>query len=78
MFLVVCPDDVLRPLWGFAGLGLEIFLTRHLALHVDGRGLVRTKIGGSSPLPEFTDRETGRTTNTSGGFVGSAGLAIYF
>lgn len=63
---------------GYAGLGLEIFLTRKLAIHLDGRGVVRQKIGGSSPLPEFTDPATGRTTNTSGGFVGSAGLALYF
>jgi len=63
---------------GYAGLGLEVFMTRHLAFHVDGRGILRQKIGGSSPAPEFTDIETGRTTNTSGGFVASAGMVLYF
>lgn len=64
-------------LGGYAGLGLEFFLSRHVSLHVDGRGVVRQKIGGTT-APEFTDVQTGRTTNTSAGFVGSAGLALYF
>lgn len=62
---------------GYGGLGLEIFATRNLAFHIDGRGMIRQKIGGSAGA-EFTDPSTGRTTNTSGGFVGSAGMAIYF
>lgn len=63
---------------GYAGLGLEVFLTRHVALHVDGRALVRQKIGGNTGAAEFTDVATGRTTNTSGGFLGSGGVVLYF
>ncbi len=61
---------------GYAGLGLEIFATRRIAFHVDGRGFVRQNIGGDSP--EFTDTTTGRSTNTSGGILGSAGVIFYF
>ncbi|MFT3769057.1 MAG: outer membrane beta-barrel protein [Minicystis sp.] len=63
---------------GYAGLGLEVFLTRHISFHVDGKGILRQKIGGNTGAPEFVEIGTGRTTNTSGGFVGSAGLVLYF
>ncbi|APR80010.1 Hypothetical protein A7982_05357 [Minicystis rosea] len=65
-------------LGGYAGLGLEVFLTRRISLHVDGRGVVRQAIGGNTNAPEFTDPVSGRTTNTSGGFIGSGGIAFYF
>jgi hypothetical protein len=70
-------DQTYNHFGGYAGLGLEMFATRHIAFHLDGRGMIRQKIGGSSG-PEFTDPATGRTTNTSGGFVGTAGMTIYF
>ncbi len=60
---------------GYAGLGLEMFATRHLAFHLDARGVVRQAVGNDTP--EFTDA-SGRTTNTSGGLVGSAGMIFYF
>lgn len=60
---------------GYAGLGLEMFATRRLSFHVDARGVVRQNVSGGRP--EFTD-STGRTTNTSGGVVGSAGMVFYF
>lgn len=63
-------------LGGYAGLGLEIFLTRRVSLHFDGRGVLRQNVLGGAP--EFTDPSTGRTTNTSAGFVGSGGMAFYF
>ncbi len=64
---------------GYAGLGLEIFLGRRVALHFDARGLVRQNVAGDAAQhPEFTDPSTGRSTNTSGGVVGSAGLLLYF
>ena len=44
----------------------------------DGRGLSRAGVCNNTNAPEFTDIATGRTTNTSGGFVGSGGVAIYF
>jgi hypothetical protein len=61
---------------GYAGLGLEMFATRHLAFHLDARGVVRQAVGNDTP--EFTDATTGRTTNTSGGLVGSGGMIFYF
>ena len=57
-------------------MALEIFLTRRVALHFDARGIVRQNVAGNSP--EFTDPTTGKTTNTSGGFVGSGGILFYF
>lgn len=61
---------------GYAGLGLEIFATRRLAFHLDARPFVRQTVGGSTP--EFTDPTTGRSTNTSGGIMGSGGMVFYF
>jgi hypothetical protein len=61
---------------GYAGLGLEMFAARHLSFHLDARGVLRERVGGASP--EFTDPSTGRTTNTSAGLVGSAGMTFYF
>ena len=63
---------------GYGGLGLEVFATRNIAFHFDARGIVRQKVGGSSPTAEFVDYASGRSTNTSGGLVGSAGKVIYF
>jgi hypothetical protein len=63
-------------LGGYAGLGLEVFLSRRVSLHFDGRGVLRQNVLGGAP--EFTDASTGRTTNTSAGFVGSGGMAFYF
>jgi hypothetical protein len=61
---------------GYAGLGLELFATRRLAFHFDLRGVVRENVSNGGP--EFTDPSTGRTTNTSGGLVGQAGVLFYF
>ncbi len=60
---------------GYAGLGLEIFATRHLSFHLDARGVMRQAVGGNTP--EFTNA-SGQTTNTSAGVVGSAGMVFYF
>jgi hypothetical protein len=61
---------------GYAGLGLEVFATRRLSFHLDARGVIRERVGGNSP--EFTDPNTGRTSNTSAGLVGSGGMTFYF
>jgi hypothetical protein len=64
---------------GYAGLGLELFATRHFAIHADLRGVVRQNVSGNAATqPEFTDPTTGRTTNTSTGLVGSLGALFYF
>jgi hypothetical protein len=62
---------------GYGGLGLEVFVTRHLAFHGDLRGVVRQAVSSSDGKPEFTDAQ-GRSTNTSGGIVGSGGMVLYF
>jgi len=74
----VALDQTYNHFGGYAGLGLEIFATQHIAFHLDGRGVIRQRFGGNNSAPEFTDPTTGRTTNTSGGFVGSGGMTIYF
>jgi hypothetical protein len=61
---------------GYGGLGLEMFATRRLSFHLDAKGMVRQNIGGDSP--EFTDATTHKTTNTSGGVIGTAGMVFYF
>jgi hypothetical protein len=64
---------------GYAGLGLEMFLTRHFALHADMRGMVRQRVGANAAsAPEFTDPTNGRTSNTSVGLLGSVGALFYF
>lgn len=66
-------------LGGYGGLGLEMFATRRLAFHVDARGFARQRVGGGAARsPEFTEPGTGRSTNTSGGVVGTVGMLLYF
>jgi hypothetical protein len=72
----VANDEHFTHLGGYGGIGLEMFATRHLAFHLDARGVVRQHVGGNNP--EFTDPSTGRTTNTSAGLVGSGGMLFYF
>jgi hypothetical protein len=69
-------DLVYDHVGGYAGLGLEMFAARHLSFHLDARGVIRQRVGGDSP--EFTDPSTGRTSNTSAGLLGSAGMTFYF
>jgi hypothetical protein len=74
--LGAAPDQHYNHVGGYGGVGLEVFVTRRIAFHLDARGIVRQNVGGDSP--EFTDPSTGRTTNTSAGLVGSAGILFYF
>ena len=78
--LVQAPADLhYNHVGGYAGLGLELFATRHLAFHADVRGVVRQNVSGDAATqPEFTDPATGRTSNTSTGLVGSVGALFYF
>ena len=63
---------------GQAGIGLELRLTRVLALNVDLRGFVRSRTDQlASSQPEFTNAQ-GQTTNTSGGGLFTAGMTLYF
>jgi opacity protein-like surface antigen len=63
---------------GQMGGGLELRLTRALALNADVRGFIRTRIDDRSQSePEFTD-QYGRSSNTSGGALFTGGMSIYF
>jgi hypothetical protein len=60
------------------GAGLEWRLAKNFALHGDLRGFVRGRTDEDRfQHPEFVDAN-GRTTNTSGGALLTAGATIYF
>jgi opacity protein-like surface antigen len=63
---------------GQGGAGLEIRLSRAIALNADVRGFIRTRIDDQAQSqPEFTD-QYGRTSNSSGGALFTGGMTIYF
>jgi opacity protein-like surface antigen len=63
---------------GQLGAGLELRLSRAIALNADVRGFIRTRIDDQAESqPEFTD-QYGRTSNTSGGALFTGGMTIYF
>src|SRR5690606_8791800 len=64
--------------WGGSlGLGLELRLGERFALNGDIRAFMRTRINDDE-RPEFIDADTGETTNTSGGALGTFGATFYF
>jgi opacity protein-like surface antigen len=66
-------------LGGQLGAGLEFRLSPPVALNLDLLGFVRGRTDGDARNnPEFTDRDTGQTTNTSGGGLLRAGLTFYW
>jgi hypothetical protein len=62
---------------GQGGAGLEFRVSRRVALHVEGLGFIRERIGDVQQ-PEFVDPNTGRTTNVSGGGLGRGGLTFWW
>lgn len=63
---------------GMAGLGLEYRASRTIAFNIDVRGFIRGRTDAEKDSdPEFRDA-TGRTTNTSGGALVTAGMTFYF
>jgi opacity protein-like surface antigen len=63
---------------GQIGAGLEFRVSRNFALNVDLRGFLRGRTDQlAQSQPEFTSAD-GRTTNTSGGGLFTAGMTIYF
>jgi hypothetical protein len=62
---------------GQGGIGLEFRLSRRVALNIDALGFIRKRTDEGT-TPEFTDPDTGRTTNTSGGGLFRGGLSIYW
>jgi opacity protein-like surface antigen len=64
---------------GQIGLGLELRLTRVLAFNLDVRGFVRTRTDQmAQQQPEFTNPQTGQSTNSSGGALLTGGMTLYF
>jgi hypothetical protein len=64
---------------GQVGAGIEVRLTRSLALNADLRGFMRTRTDAlASSTPEFGPDASGRTTNTSGGALLTGGMTLYF
>ncbi|GMV15349.1 MAG: outer membrane beta-barrel protein [Polyangiaceae bacterium] len=64
---------------GQLGAGLEFRITRRVSLNVDMIGFVRGRTDEDARLyPEFTDPETGRTTNSSGGGLFRGGITFYW
>jgi opacity protein-like surface antigen len=64
---------------GQGGIGLEFRLSRRIALNIDAIGFIRDRTDDNKHAsPEFTDPETGRTTNTSGGGLFRGGLTVYW
>jgi hypothetical protein len=62
---------------GQLGAGLDFRLWRHVSLFIDGVGFMRERTD-DNPMPEFTDPDSGRTTNTSGGGIFRGGLTIWW
>jgi len=64
---------------GQLGLGLEFRLTHRISLNLDVVGFVRGRTDDKARYtPEFTDPETGRTTNSSGGGLMRGGISFYW
>jgi hypothetical protein len=64
---------------GQLGLGAEIRVSRRLAIAGDLIGFVRDRTDGQSDtVPEFTDPNSHRTTNTSGGGLIRIGATFYW
>jgi hypothetical protein len=64
---------------GQLGPGLEIRLSPSVALNFDMLGFIRGRTDSASDSePEFTDADTGRTTNTSGGGLFRGGVTFYW
>jgi hypothetical protein len=67
---------------GQFGMGLELRLTRVLALNVDLRGFIRGRTDNlAATQPEFTRVDAygyTQTTNTSGGGLLTGGMTLYF
>lgn len=64
---------------GQLGVGLEFRVAKRTALNVDLIGFIRGRTDDQARFePEFTDPDTGRTTNTSGGGLFRGGITFYW
>ena len=73
----VLGNDTRSYLGGNIGLGLELRLGRHFALTAEGRAFLRGMVTDDD-RPEYIHPETGKTTSTTAGFLGSLGVSYYF
>ncbi|MBK7579436.1 MAG: outer membrane beta-barrel protein [Myxococcales bacterium] len=64
---------------GQLGAGLEFRVTRRVSLNIDMVGFVRGRTDDNARYyPEFTDPDTGQTTNSSGGGLFRGGVTFYW
>lgn len=63
---------------GQAGIGLELRLAKHFALNADLRGFIRGRIDDNAQYTQEFHSPDGRSTNTSGGGLLTAGATFYF
>lgn len=64
---------------GQLGAGLEFRVSHSVSLNLDVIGFVRGRTDERARLePEFTDPDTGRTTNSSGGGLVRGGITFYW
>ncbi len=64
---------------GQLGLGLEFRVSHKVSLNLDLVGFIRGRTDEKARTqPEFTDPDTGRTTNTSGGGLFRGGITFYW
>lgn len=71
-----CPGSQRNYFGGQAGLGLEFRIARHFGMFADALGIIRTRVDSDSP--EFTDPNTGATTNTSGAMLFRTGVNFWW
>lgn len=62
---------------GQGGIGLEFRLSRRVALNIDGVAFMRSRTDDGE-LPEYVNKETGETTNTSGGGLIRGGITFWW
>jgi hypothetical protein len=63
---------------GQGGIGLEFRVSRRVALNIDALAFVRNRTNDEGTPAEFTDPETGKTTNISGGGLFRGGLTLWW
>ena len=59
------------------GIGFEWRIHDRFALSLDARAFIRTRVDADD-LPEFFNPDTGQTTDTSAGGIGTLGAHFYF
>jgi hypothetical protein len=64
---------------GQGGMGLEVRVSKRVAIDLDGLAFVRERIGDTQQTPpEFVNPRTGQTTNTSAGGLFRGGLTFWW